>query len=176
MSATAFVIKSWSASPQPDSEQNCINISGRAGGLVAWVLNLLGISPTVSLIVRADKIVFQKGSLEGSWNFITPIENTCSTFYAYKRPLKEAAILGVVLGLLTFFSFGLIGIAIAFLYYILNKTMTIGFTDIGGRTHDIPFRRSVIEGKAIDELEAARVCTVIQYLVDARRERGLLPA
>ena len=170
----AFVIKSWRANEQPDAEGSYVNISGRAGGFVSWVLNLLGISPTVSLIVRDDRIIFQKGSLrEGSLNFITPLENTCSTLYAFRRPLIEAIMLGVVLGILTFFSFGIIGIAIAIVYYMLNKTLTVGFTDVGGRLHEVPFKRSVIEGKVIDEAEAARVCDIIQHLVDVRRERAL---
>ena len=174
MSATAFVIKSWSAASEPDPNGNYVRISGRAGGLISWLLNLLGISPTVSLIVRDDRIIFQKGSLrEGSLNVITPLENTCSTVYAFKRPLLEAVVLGVVLGLLTFFSFGIIGIAIAILYYMLNKTLTVGFTDVSGRLHEVPFKRSVIEGQVIDEAEAARVCEIIQRLVDARREHRL---
>ena len=171
MSATAFVIKSWTATSQPDIEGNYVNISGRAGGLVSWLLNLVGISPTVSLIVRDDRIIFRKGSLrEGSLNFNTPLENTCSTLYAFRRPFVEAVVLGVILGTLTFFSFGIIGIAIAILYYVLNKTLTVGFTDMGGRLHEVPFKRSVIEGKVLDEAEAARVCDIIQHLVDARRE------
>ncbi|HUZ93589.1 MAG TPA: hypothetical protein VMU57_01610 [Edaphobacter sp.] len=170
MAATAFVIKSWSASSNPDADQNYVNISGRAGGLVAWLLNALGISPTVRLIVSGEKIIFQKGSLEGTLNFLTPLENTCSMFYAFKRPLKEAIVLGIVLGLATFFTFGILGIAIAILYYVLNKTLTIGFTDMGGRMSEIPFKRSVIEGQVIDEAEAARVCDIVQRLVDARRE------
>ena len=172
----AFVIKSWSASDQPDGDGNYVNINGRAGGLVSWMLNLLDISPTVHMTVRADKIVFQKGSLEGSLHFLTPLENTCSMFYALKRPLKEAVILGIVLGAATFFTFGILGIAIAILYYVLNKTLTIGFTDTGGRVSEIPFKRSVIEGQAIDEAEAARVCDIVQRLVDARRERALATA
>ena len=172
----AFVIKSWSASDQPDGDGNYVNINGRAGGLVSWMLNLLDISPTVHMTVRADKIIFQKGSLEGSLHFLTPLENTCSMFYALKRPLKEAVILGIVLGAATFFTFGILGIAIAILYYVLNKTLTIGFTDTGGRVSEIPFKRSVIEGQAIDEAEAARVCDIVQRLVDARRERALATA
>ncbi len=172
----AFVIKSWSASDQPDADGNYVNIIGRAGGLVSWLLNLLDISPTVHMTVRADKIVFQKGSLEGSLHFLTPLENTCSMFYALKRPLKEAVILGIVLGAATFFTFGILGIAIAILYYVLNKTLTIGFTDTGGRVSEIPFKRSVIEGQAIDEAEAARVCDIIQHLVDARHGRALAEA
>jgi hypothetical protein len=168
----AFVIKSWTASDQPDTDGNYVNISGRAGGFVSWILNLLGISPTVHLMVKADKIIFRKGSLEGALNFLTPLENTCSMFYAFKRPLKEAVILGVILGALTFFSFGIIGIAIAILYYVLNKTLTIGFTDVGGRVSEIPIKRSVIEGLSIGEAEAARVCEIIQRLVDSRCERS----
>ena len=169
MAATAFVIQSWSASNQPNADGEYVHISGRAGGLIAWLLNLLGISPTLHLIVQTDKIIFRKGSLEGTLNFITPLENTCSTFYAFKRPLKEAIILGIILGAATFFSFGLIGIAIAVLYYVLNKTLTVGFTDMAGRISEIPFKRSVIEGKTLDESEASYVCDVIQKLVDARR-------
>ncbi len=168
MAATAFVIQTWSASNQPDAGGEYVHISGRAGGLIAWLLNLLGISPTIHLIVQKDKIIFRKGSLEGTLNFITPLENTCSTFYAFKRPLKEAIILGIILGAATFFSFGLIGIAIAVLYYVLSKTLTVGFTDIGGRISEIPFKRSVIEGKALDESEASHVCDVIQKLVEER--------
>ena len=171
MAATAFVIQSWSASDQPDAGGEYVHISGRAGGLIAWLLNLLGISPTIHLIVQTDKIVFRKGSLEGTLNFITPLENTCSTFYAFKRPLKEAIFLGIILGAATFFSlfWGLIGISVAVLYYVLNKTLTVGFTDIGGRKSEIPFKRSVIEGKTLDEGEASHVCNVIQKLVDERR-------
>jgi len=176
MAATAFVIKSWSASSNPDADQNYVNILGRAGGLVTWLLNALGISPTVRLIVNGEKIIFQKGSLEGTFNYLTPLENTCSMFYAFKRPLKEALVLGVVLGAATFFTFGILGIAIAILYYVLNKTLTIGFTDLGGRMSEIPFKRSVIEGQVIDEAEAARVCDIVQRLVDARRECTLAGA
>lgn len=169
----AFVIKSWSASGKPDGDGNYVSINGRAGGVVSWLLNLLDISPTVTLTVRADKITFQKGSLEGSLHFLTPLENTCSMFYALKRPLKEAVIMGIVLGAATFFLLGIPGIAIAILYYLLNKTLTIGFTDTGGRVSEIPFKRSVIEGQVIDEAEAARVCDIVQGLVDAQRERIL---
>ena len=169
----AFVVKSWAASDSPDAQGKYIDIQGRAGGLVSWLLNLLEISPTVHLVVRADKISFEKGSLEGTLHFLTPMENTCSMFYAFKRPWKEALIGGTLIGLLTFFLFAIPGIAFAVLYYVLNKTLTIGFTDIGGHTREIPFKRSVLEGQVLDENEAAQVCDILQRLVDARRERAL---
>lgn len=173
---TAFVIKSWSAGDQPNAQGEFVNIEGRAGGFISWLLNLLGISPTVSLTVRADKMSFHKGSLEGTVNFLTPLENICTTFYALKRPLKESVVLGVVLGAATFWLLAIPGVLIGILYYVLNKTLTIGFTDIGGRVSEIPFKRSVIEGHPLDENEAARVCAIVQRLVDARDERALATA
>lgn len=170
---SAYVIKSWSASDKPDQDGNYVNIYGRAGGIVSWVLNLLDISPTVRLTVSADKITFHKGSLEGTINFLTPLENTCSMFYAYKRPWKEAVVWGVLVGAATFFLLGIPGIIVAILYYVLNKTLTIGFTDVGGRISEVPVKRSVIEGQSIDETEASRVCGIVQRLVENRHERAL---
>jgi hypothetical protein len=166
---TAYVIKSWYAENKPDAGGNYVSIDGRAGGFMSWFLNLLNISPTVRLALRGDKILFQKGSLEGMQNFITPLENICSTFYSFKRPAKEAVVIGVLLGALTFFLLAIPGIVVAVLYYVLNKTLTIGFTDLGGRAYEIPFKRSVMEGQVIEEAQAARVCEIMQQLVDASR-------
>ena len=121
-----FVIKSWSASNKLDRDGNFVNIQGRASGLMSWLMSILGISPTVSLKVRGDRIIFQEGSLEGTASSVTPMENICSMFYAYKRPLIGAICLGVVLGGATFFLLGIPGILIAILYYFLNKSLTIG--------------------------------------------------
>ena len=49
----------------------------------------------------------------------------------------------------------------------------IWFTDVGGRVSEIPLKRSVIEGVALDEAETARVREIIQHLVDVWRERAL---
>lgn len=171
-----FVIKSWCAEDRPNAQGEFVNIEGRAGGFISWLLNLLGISPTVRLTVRTDKVVFHKGSLEGTVNFLTPLENICSTSYAFKRPFKESVILALVLGAATFWLLGIPGLLAGFLYYLLNKTLTIGLTDVGGRVSEIPFKRSVIEGHNLDETEAARVCEIVQRLVDARVERALARA
>jgi hypothetical protein len=169
----AYVVKAWSAANRTDPNGNFVNIEGRAGGLVSWLLNLLGISPTAWLKVRGDRIIFHEASLEGTSSFVTPMENICSMFYGYKRPLNEAVLLGVVLGVATFFLLGIPGILIALLYYFLNKRLTIGFTDLGGRVSQMAFKRSIIEGKVIDENAAAAVCEILQGLVDARREAAL---
>jgi hypothetical protein len=166
----AYVVKSWTASNQMDGEGNYINIEGRAGGLLSWILNLLGVSPTVWLKARGDRIIFHEGSFEGTSSFLTPMESICSMFYAYKRPLVEAIFIGVILGGLTFFLLGIPGIVIALLYYFLNKRLLVGFTDLGGHVREMAFKRSVIEGNVIDVDAASEVCNILQSLVDARRE------
>jgi len=98
------------------------------------------------------------------------MENICSMYYAYKRPLTEAILLGLILGGLTFFLLGIPGIVIALLYFFLNKRLLVGFTDMGGRVREMAFKRSVIEGKVIDENAASEVCAILQALVDARRD------
>jgi hypothetical protein len=120
--------------------------------------------------VRGDRIIFHEGSLEGTASSLTPMENICSMYYAYKRPLTEAILLGLILGGLTFFLLGIPGIVIALLYFFLNKRLLVGFTDMGGRVREMAFKRSVIEGKVIDENAASEVCAILQALVDARRD------
>ena len=41
---------------------------------------------------------------------------------------------------------------------------------MGGLRNAIHFKRSLIERQNIDEAEAAKVCAIIQNLVDAKRE------
>jgi hypothetical protein len=172
---SAFVIKSWNAADQPDADGNYVDIRGRASGLMAWLLDLLGISPIVRLAVSAEKIAFQEGSLLGTKHVLTPIGNTCSTIYGYTRPLKEAIFWGCVAAAATFFLMGIPGILVGILYYIINKSMTVGYTDVGGLTYYIRFKRSVLEGRSLDENEAARVCAIVQRVVDGRLNRTLAP-
>ena len=169
----AYVIKSWKAQTEPiDDSQTYVRIEGRAGGLLSWLLSLVNISPTVSMVVSSDKITFAEGSLSGSLRYLTPLENICATFYGYTKPWKEAVAIGVVIGLITSFLFGIPGIIAGIIYYFLNKTLTVGYSDMGGLRNAIHFKRSLIEGQNIDESEAAKVCAIIQNLVDAKRGLG----
>ena len=166
-----YVIKSWKANEQPQGGGvPPVRIEARAGGLLSWLLNILQISPTISLSVSEDMFTFQRGSLSGSETHNTPLENVCSTFYGYTKPWKEALWIGVIVSLLTFWLACLPGILAGLLYYYLKKTLTLGYI-AGGQTYRIDFRRSVIEGQNIDETEAARVCAIVQKLVDGRRVR-----
>ena len=166
-----YVIKSWEASEQPiEGSRDYIRIRLRAAGLLSWLLALFKVDPTVILRVSEDKVTLEEGSLAGSVVHHTPMHNTCSTFYGYLKPWREALGIAVIIGSLTFFLMGIPGIILGILYYVLKKTLTIGYTDMGGLSYSISFSRSVIEGKNINEEEASRVCAIIQGLVDTRQE------
>ena len=188
----AYVITAWKASNQPvDADQNYVFIRGRAEGFISWLLAQLKISPTVTLAVSGEKAVFSEGSLSGTSHRILPLENVCSTYFGYRKPWREALVLGLLLATVLFYAFGTIfasrgswglssfssgaaavgmvlGIGIGILYYVLNKTLTLGFVENSGVVNAIAFKRSVIEGQNIDEANARYVTELTQALTDAR--------
>lgn len=159
----AFVIKEWFASETPNSDGVYVNIKGREGGVISFLLSWMGISPTVWLAVDRDNVRFQSGSWSGFTMSVIPLEKLCSGSYGYTKPWKAAAVIAI-LGTFTVFlaPFFWIGAAV---YYFLNKELAIELRDIGAGAYPIEFKRSVIEGIKVDENEAARVIGIIEKLV-----------
>lgn len=162
---SAYVIKQWKADSRPDSDGVYVKIVGRAGGIISWVLAQLTIDPTVSLVVKGDKLLFEQGSLGGSVKRVVRLNNISSSFYGYTKPWKESLAIGIIAGLLTFWMLGL-GAIIGVIHYVLNKTLTVGIVEVSGVVSDIQFKRSVIEGQRIDEPQARMVCDIIDDLID----------
>jgi len=160
-----YVIKKWQVTEIAGVDQNNIEIEGRAGGLLSWLMSKVGISPTVKVEIGAERIRFAEGSLAGNAHRIIPLENISSTFYGYAKPWKEALLIAIVLGIPTFG----IGVILAIVYYFLNKSMTVGFVEVSGVVNAIAFKRSVIEGINVDENQAQQVAELTQKLIDARR-------
>lgn len=159
---SAYVIKSWKASPaQADASGRYVEIVGRAGGLLSWALAQLTIDPTVSFVVLENKILFERGSMAGSTKRVIPMSKISSSFYGYTKPWREALIIGFVCGMLTFWMLFL-GALAGVLYYVLNKTLTIGVVEDSGVESSIAFKQSVIEGQKIDEAQARVVCEIIE--------------
>lgn len=165
----AYVIKQWKHSTTPlDGRDTYIHIIGRAPGLLSWFLSLIGIDPTVALRLTGDKLIFESGSLEGTLHRVIPLRSVCSTLYGYRKPLREALAIGILLAVPTF---GL-GIILAFIYYFLNKRLSIFIVETSGVVSGFEFKRSVIEGQEIDEQAAAHVVSQIQAFVD--RQAGVV--
>lgn len=159
----ALVVKEWKASYTPDENGTYIKLVGREEGLLSWFLALLKIDATTSVEIKENVVLFSEGSLEGSEIRVIPIASVCSTYYGYKKPWKEALVLGLVL--LPVFGIGLI---IGPLYYFLNKTMSVGIVENSGWAGGFAFKRSVIEGKNIDEKGAYQIIDIIRTIIEKK--------
>lgn len=159
----ALVIKKWSASSTPDAAGNYVDILGREGGLISWLLSLLKIDPTTSIQISDNLVLFSQGSLEGTEHRVIPMQSICSAYYGYKKPWKEALVLGLILMPL----FGL-GLLVGPLYYFLNKTLTVGVVENSGWVGGFAFKRSVIEGQNITEKQAHEVIAIVRTLIEKK--------
>lgn len=190
---SALVIKAWKAESKPiDQHQNFVRITGREGGLIAWVLSLMRIDPVTTIKVGLDRIEFSSASLAGIESRLIPLQNICSSYYGYHKPWKQAVSI-----LVAFVFIGstiasaladgnpqgasptpvlasvVAGLVAALLYYFLNRTLTLGFVETSGVVSGIRFKRSVIENLDINQEQAKRVCIIVQRLIEAKEKRGL---
>lgn len=180
---SALVIKEWKAGPKTiDSQNNFVRITGRKGGLLSWLLSLMRIDPSTTILVGLDRVEFTSASLAGTESRLIPLEGVCSTYYGYYKPWKSAAAIivffmfvGMTLGgggfSLLFAT--LVGVAVALVYYFLNRELTLGFVETSGVINGIRFKRSVIENVDINQDQAKVVCLLVQRLIEAKQKRGL---
>ena len=180
--AGAMVISEWHVANQPNAQGEFLAIRGRAAGLFSWIMSLLGVERGVRMVATAQRIRFQEGDLGGSATRIIHLDKVCSTYYGYKKPWAEAfAFIVVLAGPLSGLGMGIMesviggvfgviaAIAIAAIYYALNKRMTIGLVEMSGVINQIVFKRSVLEGINLDENSSSQASDVIQWLMDSAR-------
>jgi len=176
-----LVIKDWKAEAKPiDNKNNFINITGREGGLLSWLLALLRIDPTTNILIGVERVEFTGSSLAGTESRLIPLEGICSTYYGYHKPWKTAAVIIGIFSLLGV-SFGgeigafvlmfTIGLGIGLLYYFLNSTLALGFVEVSGVVNGIRFKRSVIENLDVNQDQAKMVCLIVQRLIEAKHKR-----
>lgn len=184
---SALVIKMWRVETKPaEGEKSHVKITGRQGGLIAWLLSRMGIDPTTTIQVGLERIEFSSSSLAGIESRLIPLQSVCSTYYGYHKPWKAALSIMFMFPLLaspawtqggSFGRFVLlmgIGVAIALVYYFLNRTLTLGFVEHSGVVSGIRFKRSVIEGIDVNQEQAKTVCELLQRLIEAKEKRALL--
>lgn len=172
-----YVIKEWFVDETPDSDGVYVRIRGREGGIISFLLSWVGIDPTVTMTVDNKNVRFEKGSWSGFFKRITPMDKLCSSGYGYQKPWKSALVIALVgIPLITLLGLGLIIILGAIVYYFLNKQLKVEFSEIGGRTEGIAFKRSVVEGIKVDETDAARVIRILEALMQGKAPQRTLPS
>ena len=178
-----FVVTDWKASNSPvDGAGNYVHLTGRQGGVISWALALLKVDPTTSVTVSMNRVEIAEASLAGSTHWIIPVTRLCSSYYGYHKPWKAAAGLflsGLLLSrMMSVVSadFSLIltvlSVVVAWLYYYLNRSLTIGFVEISGEQRYVRFLPSVIENIEINEEQARYICEIVQHLIEGADSRG----
>ena len=165
-----YVIKEWVASETPNQDGVYVHVSGRKSGLISWFLSLVGIDPIISLVVDRENVRFKEGTWTGFDMVVTPIGKLCSGRYGYVKPFWSSASL-VFIGLMLLVpSFGISILMILWgLYsYFANKTTKLGVTYLDGSGNEFAFKRSIIEGKNIDEVAAGRIISIIEMIMLGR--------
>ena len=177
----SLVIKHWYADTKPNAQGNYVEISARESGLFAWFLSLIKIDPSYFLYVSYDQILFQSSSFSGYKKVFLLTRSVTSSFFGYYKPWKTAATIfaigfmlgsavvqnSAMFGLLTM----LIGAVIAAVYYFLNKELLIGFSEQNGQEYALVLKRSIIEGKEIDEKQLELVTNILNTLIHSRGEK-----
>ena len=176
----AYVLKQWEVSEKPNDNGFFIEIAGRRPGLVSWVLSIIGIEATIRFFVSDKSVILAVGSWAGIVKRVIPLTQISSLQYGFTRPWKaclsafttsvflvgsmmasEAVSLPIGLGIVLVV--GLVCLA----YYTLNQRLSVGVRESGGLTNAVEFKRSVIEGKKLEERDARMVCDIIQALMKA---------
>jgi hypothetical protein len=182
---TPLVLKEWKTSNKPiDDSGNWIRISGRASGLISWILALLQVDPTTTICISEKRVEFTVASLSGTEHRIIPLASVSSTYYGYHKPWKNALFIFVLFAYFGFtlcallhaavqgYILGLVICAIlALVYYNLNRSLTLGFIEFSGVASAIQFKRSVIENIDVDEKQAKYVSDLTQYLIESAKNK-----
>lgn len=172
-------------SSDPQDDGSYIEIVGRPSGIVSWLFSLLKIEPNFSLKVFFEKIEFKSVSIFGYRTHVLPADSISHTFFGFEKPFFKALywfsiffIPSVLIiehgrsassGFIFLGIFGiLIGLTVAALIFILNKTMVIGVNMDGGSRFSLTMKRSVIENIDINENQLEKATEIILEIIKKR--------
>jgi hypothetical protein len=152
-----------------------VEIVGRASGVTAWLLTIMGFDAETSLKLSNNELSFRSSSLFGQIHQVAPLQSISSTHCGYSKPIGYL-ILGVLFVLGGFPGLGqsggggifLIGLIIGGIFliaYWLSKKMTISIETGGGMIMGLVFKRSVIENVPVDIQKAIQAMNVVNKKV-----------
>ena len=173
---SALVIKAVSVNETADCQ---VAIVGRKGGLVAWLMSLLGIDSTFTLQIYRDRLESTEGSLSGRIKTVIPLTALDTYTSGYTKPVLYI-VYGVVALIYSIFCFAngmggmgfavLLMAAVFFVLYYLRKCLVLAFTTSGANGIYFLFKKSVVEGISVDAEFAERVSDLVKrnYIMQTR--------
>jgi hypothetical protein len=189
ISGPALALRKFNVTGQASKQEApIIEIEGRKPGLIAFVLTLMGIDTTTSLLVTPRDVRFRKGSLYGEITSMMPMTAVASAHAGYAKPIGYLIAAGAILlgslsagvgtatargeGGAILFLAGLAVAAILVVAYFLSKKMAVFVESSGGTTFGLVFKPSVIEGVTVDIEKVKTVVDMIREMVITCQQRA----
>jgi hypothetical protein len=155
-----LVLKHFDVKPEAVGQADCLHIIGRQAGLIGFFLSLMKIDPTTELKCNDYRAEVTRGSFFGRLTISIPIGATTAVIGGYQKPkaLFFAMIATLLLGIFVSIDSGsyafLLGAVVVTLimgvFYILKKEMSVFVQNGGDAMWGLSFKRSVIEGVAVE--------------------------
>lgn len=166
----ALVLKSFKIDAAAiDTPQ--VEIIARRGGLLSWLLTMVGVDVTAVFRVYRNRIEYSYGSLSGNIQNVMPLSALSIGMAGYTKPfalialaalaLLAAIILGVAINSFGLFLLFMIIATVLVIFYYLQKTLLISVVSHSGFAAGFAFKRSVIEGVRVDYEQALRVVRIV---------------
>ena len=170
-----LVLRSFTIDEAPSSNV-LIDIVGRASGITAWLLTVIGLDAETTLKVTNKEVSFKSSSVAGQTNQVVPLPSVSSIHCGYSKSIGFL-IIGAIIVLFSLVSglgardggpvilVGLIiGGALLVAYY-LSKKIVISIETSGGMVLGLSFKRSVIENVSVDMEQALQAIMILNRAV-----------
>lgn len=164
-----------------ETAEQQLKIVARKAGVISWILSLVGIDSTFTLLIYKDRLESVEGSLSGHIRTIIPMTALDTYMCGFTKPIQNLVIAVVLVifalvssfnGMPGFVVFIMLAIAVgSCIAYYLGKCLLLNFTTNGANGILFLFKRSVIEGVNIDETFSERVCEMVKldYIEQAKK-------
>ncbi len=183
----AYIVKKWDVRNTANQNGNFVEIEGRTPGVISWFMGLMGVEPGVAIRISDKVYSYEAGSWGGRYFKTIPIAKISSVYYGYAKPWKQALIFLIALA---FFLTGTlrivdpslelsgvilvsmsVAVVVSLLYYSLNKKITLGVHESGGKAVGIIIKSSVVNGSVLDEVDVEQVGDFVKQLLILNNSR-----
>ena len=102
VSGSTLVLREFKIYEEASPDGLSLKIVGRASGIIAWLLTVMGFNPETTLIVSQEEVSFKSSSLYGEINRLVPLASISSSNCGYSKPITffVLGVIFVILGLI----------------------------------------------------------------------------
>ena len=174
MSSTPWILKTFQID-QTGTTGAHLFIEARQPGIIAFILNLIGLDPTAQLKVTKGAVSFRSTSLSGMTETSTSLTQIGSFQGGYSKPISylilaaffmiTGIVLDIILGDFFVIWFALIISLVCLVAYALQKNLAFGFETSGGAYYGMSFKRGVLNNVSVDITQVENALLLVNALI-----------